>query len=757
MSNFKIVLKKILISIYLRINFFILLISTISILFIFFKQININLILGISKNLILEFIFQSFVNFSTIFTILFLPTYPIFCFLLNKKPFNLLERISITIVINSVFYILGGYIFYWIGISLTGFSFLIVVVISYVLIIIYTIFIEFNKGSLHLIKLRDSSIESLYNISIFKYLKNKLSINGLLLIIFLFLICIVNIVKTSYFVGTDPWLHILNSKIITDLNVLPFESYHGELGLHIFGAIIHFFSGISHILIPKYFIFYNFFISALIYYNLLMRIFRNHNLALFGVFILEFSSLGFSTMMLQYWPSGSALIKCLLVFFLLYSRLQNFLQIESPTRKIIFSDIILTYFLSTVIFIGAVLTHVITSLIFLIIFLWLYLVYFFRDYKRGVDFIFLCLLMGIFIILNVLGIGTGHYWFLIPLNFSWYYLLIFGVFGIILGGFIIWKLAKSINFSKGRFKSTIFGEDNKLYQKIEDKFIFHFLFIILIITLMITIIMNMMVFNLSIINIFYVCEIILFISFAIWGLILFQKKPRGKPIFIWALGFLILLAAGFLFNMFLLSNMIWQRILYLIPPVIVIGFVSYIYKLIKLGRIEKLRMKSLILSVITFSLLTTYLYESVSFEIFTLNRREVNAFQWYSNNTSIKNVIFTEFGRNHVLKYYDYVYNDINATFDYGYNFYYLKYKSDLFPPNNHFNESGNILKLLKDEYNTDLYIIFAGEYIINKGDELFGHLTEDELNIYNNLNYLNKIFSSKSKKGNEIPIFWVI
>ena len=202
--------------------------------------------------------------------------------------------------------------------------------------------------------------------------------------------------------------------------------------------------------------------------------------------------------------------------------------------------------------------------------------------------------------------------------------------------------------------------------------------------------------------------------------------------------------------------MIWQRILYLIPPIIVIGFISYIYKIIKLKKIGTFRMKFIILLIITFSLLTTYYYESVSFEVFTLKRRDTSPIQWYSNNTSDKNVLITEFGWNNVFKYYSF--NNTNGTLAYEGNFYNLKYEIDLFHPDNHFNENGtNILQQIKEDYNTDVYIIFSDNYIINKGFELFGQLSQDELEEYYILDYLDKICSSRTEGGGETPIFWVI
>ena len=178
------------------------------------------------------------------------------------------------------------------------------------------------------------------------------------------------------------------------MNHLPLKEYYGSVGLPIFGAVIHFFSGVDFLLIPKFFIFYTIPLSALIFYNILMRIFKNQNLAFFGVFILEFSGLGFAYMMYQYWPAHVVLIQTLTIFFLLYVRLQKFMKIERPTKKEVFSGMIFFYSLISIIFITAILTHVLTSIIMLLCFIWILLIYFVKDYRRGFDFLLLCCLFS---------------------------------------------------------------------------------------------------------------------------------------------------------------------------------------------------------------------------------------------------------------------------------------------------------------------------------------------------------------------------
>ncbi|MFX1569673.1 MAG: hypothetical protein ACFFCV_15035 [Promethearchaeota archaeon] len=672
-----------------------------------------------------------------------------------------MERFSLTIVINSAFYILTGYIGNFIGIPIKGFFFFIVLISCYSIIILYIIYREFISGIINFFKPKkslDGTSKTAKEFSLLKYFKNRVPLNVLLLIFFLVLICILNIIRISYFAGTDPWKHIFNSKIITEFNFLPLDNYEGGMGLNIIEAVIVFFSGVDHILIPRYFLIYTFFLSGLLFYNISKRIFKSQNLSLFSVFILEFSSLGFSIMMIQYWPSGLTLIMCLTIFFLSYIRLQNLITLERPEKNTIVKNIYFTYTLITLIFISAFLTHVITATIFLFSFIWLYSIYFLKDRRRGIDLFLFIGLFGFLVILNFLGIGTGYIGQFIPVRFSWYFLVAIGIAGIMAGAFLFWKIQKSIDFNKGKFKSTIIGKTSPIYKRIEDKAIIPLILCMVILITIVILIVNLFTFNVATINIFNISEILLFSLFAFWGLIIFQKKPKGKVLFIWGAFFVILLGAGLILNIFLIKITVWERIVYLIPPIIVIGFISYIYKLIKTTSIQTLRIKFVILLIITFSLFTTYFNEFVSIEIFNTKHREVSSLQWYSTYTSNENIVLTEFGWGYIIDYYDYPFDNRDELLIYNESVYILPSKIDLFPPNNHINESGvNLLKYYKKKYDTDVYIIFENDYVIDRGFELFGRLTPEETESYYNLNYLNKICSSKTESGIEIPLYWVI
>ncbi len=327
-----------------RIHVFILLISIGSIIVIALNLRGLALILNTTNLILLGFSFQLMVILSTIFVILMLPTYPFFFIIVKEKGFKFLEKISLTIILNLSFYILTGYIGHFLKIPLTGAYFLSVSVLMYLCFIIYILIIEFRSKNYFFIRqLKGSEAREVLDkkICYFQMIKKiiKENINTILLLIFLFSISVLYTVKFDFFFGRDAWFHIYLTRVIINYNLLPLNQYFGAVGLQLFGAIIHFFSGIDTIFIPRYFLFYTFFISALIFYNILMRIFRNKTLALFGVFILETSSVGFSYTMYQFWPTNINSIICLTIFYLLYIRLQNFTDLERPSKKIIIKNI----------------------------------------------------------------------------------------------------------------------------------------------------------------------------------------------------------------------------------------------------------------------------------------------------------------------------------------------------------------------------------------------------------------------------------
>ncbi|MFX1569940.1 MAG: hypothetical protein ACFFCV_16420, partial [Promethearchaeota archaeon] len=533
----------------LRIHLLFLLISVSSLIFIYLNYINIKSYAWISKNTFILILLQLTINSSAVFAVLFLPTYPIFFLLMKNKNYHFREILGISIVSNSSFFIIAGFIGSWIKISITFEYFFFLTIVTYFSLILITIFRDLRRSTSSIFKkVQIVEIKDGFK-SIFKLFHKFGFTSGLLLIIFITLFCILNLVNTSFFAGTDVWLHLSLVRYIKELNVIPIDQYYGAFGLHIFGVVIYYFSGINLIILPKCFIFYTVPLCSLIFYNIFMRIFKNKNLAILGVFLLV-SSFGFSWyMMVQFWPSAITLIQGLVLFSLFYIRLQGFLEENVPEREDISSNILSFYILSIFIFISSLLTHSLLIMIIITSYLWLYLIYFTKNYRRGFDLILILTFFSIFFIFYFFNISTGYFQVFDPFKLiPWYYFL-FGSLGFaFIVVLILLRYRKLMDFSKGKYKSIITGKNKKFYKIIENKIIFPLIFFL---TFFLSIVFTL--FNIAVMNIFttyiiYFIEMLLISSFAVWGIFLFRYKPRGKPLFIWGLALDTLFFLIFLYD-----------------------------------------------------------------------------------------------------------------------------------------------------------------------------------------------------------------
>jgi hypothetical protein len=358
----------------------------------------------------------------------------------------------------------------------------------------------------------------------------------------------------------------------------------------------------------------------------------------------------------------------------------------------------------------------------------------------------------------ILDISTGHLNIILTfITLPWYYIL-FGIiaFGVI-EGLILLHYRKSMVFTKNRFSSILAGEKNKIFKKIEDKILFP---LVLSLTLILAIafgLTNYFLFKFDTLAVFNGLETILICSFAIWGLILFQYKLRGKPLFLWGFGFGIILIIGVLYDFVSGTFTFSSRIFYLSSIVISIGFVSYFYKLIKTNSIHNLRTKVFLLGLVSFSLIITNFEVYSSFEFYSLKRREVNILQWYSNYSPEPNVVIGEFGWSSIIIFYDYPFENNNASLPLNSVLYFEIASNEYLNPNQHIQNNTNVLKELKKSSGKEVYLILTDSFLLISSLELFGRLTPEEKEMYYNLNYLNKVCSTKTENGNEVPLYWVI
>lgn len=132
--------------------------------------------------------------------------------------------------------------------------------------------------------------------------------------------------------------------------------------------------------------------------------------------------------------------------------------------------------------------------------------------------------------------------------------------------------------------------------------------------------------------------------------------------------------------------------------------------------------------------------------------------RWYLQNSDDKNVLVLEFGWNPVFVYYDYPYDEKNSSLPLTTTQYYITFNSSIINPDNHIDEHGNnVLKDLKKNYNADIFILLTKNYLTTTQIGYFGELTEEQVEKYYSLNYLNRIFSVKSENGDSTPYYWVI
>jgi len=161
--------------------------------------------------------------------------------------------------------------------------------------------------------------------------------------------------------------------------------------------------------------------------------------------------------------------------------------------------------------------------------------------------------------------------------------------------------------------------------------------------------------------------------------------------------------------------------------------------------------------IVSFSILASDLEIYSSLEFYSLKRREISSIQWYSNFTSDQYVVIAEFGWGPIFIYYDYPFEEKNATRPLTSVVFFITSSNEYLNPRLHIQNGTNILIELKSDLENDVYLIVTDEYLLLSSLALFGSLTSEEMEMYYSLNYLNKIVSSKAENENEIPIYWVI
>ncbi|KKL74316.1 hypothetical protein LCGC14_2066100, partial [marine sediment metagenome] len=446
------------------------------------------------------------------------------------------------------------------------------------------------------------------------------------------------------------------------------------------------------------------------------------------------------------------------IFFILYVRLQGLIKEQIPKKEEIFANILFSYTLLIFIFISSFLTHSLLTMILVTSYLWLYLIYFVKNYRRGFDLLLIIVFFSIFFIFYFFNISTGHFQVFDPFRIvPWYYLLFGALASIFAIALILLRYRKSIDFSKGLFASIIAGTKKRIYKKIEDRFLFPLIFGLIIILSIVFTLFTLTVFNISISVVIYFIEMLIFSSFAIWGSLIFQYKPRGKPVFLWGLAINLMSLFMLLYDTMMGMTTFFLRVYFLTTIMISIGFVSYMYKLVKTNSFQKRKFKIFLVSIIIFSVYSQNLLDSTNIDIFNLREREVNSIQWYSNYNSNERVIIAKNGWHAIFMYYDYPFEDQNKEITLESIHFFFIVDNQLVHPDLHISNGSNILKDLKLGYNTEVILVLPKDYYSPLSWRFFDQLSEEETEAYYNLEYLNRIFSAKGEDGEETPYYWVI
>jgi hypothetical protein len=327
----------------------------------------------------------------------------------------------------------------------------------------------------------------------------------------------------------------------------------------------------------------------------------------------------------------------------------------------------------------------------------------------------------------------------------------------VIGGLIIFYLRAQISFESGKFNLILLGKKFKVYTTIE-KLIIPLVLIITLVLSAVFFIANILWLNLDLMSTFSGFELIILVIFAIWGLVVFQNKPKGKPLYLWLLAFVFLILLGFLSDLLRGDLSFFSRIFYISSPILATGIVSYLYKIIKMGKINLRHVKAFLIILMCYSPTITYLEFYSSLNFFSIDNSELSAVNWYVDNSDEKNTLILEFGWNTVFGFYDYPYGDKNSSIPLAYTQNYLTFNNTLINPDNHIDEEGNnILQNLKRSYKSDVFILLTKHYLTVDEMQFYGELTEEQYDLYYSLPYLNRIFSVKSENGDSLPYYWVI
>ena len=722
------------------------------------KKLEIKLILlGIllSFVLLLDFPFLRFIKtIITIYILLFLPGLAIIINFYDKL--NLANTL-LSIVLSYCFWTFFGFIAIPLKIPLTK---------ALLLVVLY-IFIISNLVLLYIFKFKkNSKIENLENIHPEVGHKSSsdhhINSNFILLILFLSTLAIFCAIRVPYVPYEDDWYHMAISNYILE-NKYPQNTdlYWGRLSYQFIGSSIALLSDLDIMIVARFIGVIQLPLGCILFYKFLSDQIKNQNLAILITIAFSLTIFGTILNFTQYWPTATTTffgLQFYIIFFKRMQEYQNKVGTEKTHRlKTETSKNIIYFTIQSTLLLSMMFTHVINAPIYLapIIFALVFITI--RDRRFLRELIFYTILFLLNILINPYFVGL----FLVSGLFDTSRILIFGLIFIPIFGLFLWrfeKFIKNYSYSTLEEQQYLFNPKNTsilVERKYHRKYIIP---IILLITPFIFYFVNIntkQYFPASLIISMLDVEIfIIIISGSIIAYGIYRDyNIHGKINFLYMMAiFAIVLALIFLGTIYTLI----VRMIELYVPFFFIGFAYYVYynfnKWLKNPKHRKIMLSFFLINLFSAVSYQTTLSEHITPSenrfVYQTSFYTQNSTRFSSeapNDTSI--MIIGGFRWKHPYAYYT---NDSQISYKTQYG--------DLIHLENQFSEGINQFKPLQDYYGINNYFILIEETYTTRGiltldGKHYGQITDEELFLYNNQNYINRVAISNHGK----TLYWII
>lgn len=707
----------------------------------FFKNLDliVNLSVIISSLLILFNIFglnPSSMLFlpSSLFVIYIVPGYQLF-FKTFKDKYTAIEKLALTIVFGMIINIISGILAGHLGIPITGLFYLCFIIIFYYILLVLNFHV---KGRY--------PIERFESVDVRKLIPKNL----LLFIVLAVLLSVFLISRYPILFGDDPWFHLILTNEIVNTGVIPFDSYRGANGLHLMGALIHFFSGHPTLDIVRFFPIINYVMSGLMGFAFFNRLFKNEQIGIIGSLLLLIAPFRYDFAQSQFFPTALGLTVFLFMMFLYIEHIR---YEDIATRQIF-----IFYILSGLAFFSLVFISDISAILFPVFFILFSIVFTIQNKRRIGDLVFYIMLLVIYGIYNLFAFKSIIFVSILgDFSFSPIFIPIL-MGGAVVGIFIFRILNKFTNYTKGAHEEFMKKPPQEVFLKrMMTKYLKPVMFIVL---LALPIIVSFLIFISFDINLdfFYILTYVvnpiinaaISMLLAFWGLLLFKRAYKdGAIIYWWAIFSLVEFLAFVIFDIVFLHYMLYLRMLMYTGIGIVCGEMAYFAYLYKDRFVNKRKLNQFYLLFFIYTIASSLL---VSVNVTQFKKKyEIGFPEWYGEHSSEQSSFLTGFRWNYVLDYY----SGENQTI-------YFNEAPLLFPTNQVNSSNFNFLRQfqqLKSENN--LYLVLDEKQISEGifGDVVgiyIGKINQSILKEYYDLPYLNRIFSSKNQLNQRVQIYWL-